>query len=184
MIARLCPSVTRIEMPENPLWIPGCEEIDPDQLRENISLAGREAAQRGRHTDGNQTVRGTGVHNSMHRRCRNPSRHESEPGNVRNHQSGFQHTRATSCFAKPSESIDEHSSLPVAKEGPAPPECRWTTHKRKWGRQQPTESPTGYHRRVLNAHSGESVCPGPRRGSSRASRVPAIRSCPRQRSGL
>ena len=67
MIARLCPSVTRIEMPENPLWIPGCEEIDPDQLRENISLAGREAAQRGRHTDGNQTVRGTGVHNSMHR---------------------------------------------------------------------------------------------------------------------
>ena len=26
VIARLCPSVTRIEMPEKPLWVPGCEK--------------------------------------------------------------------------------------------------------------------------------------------------------------
>ena len=49
------------------MWVPGCENIDPDQLRKKLALVGSEAAQRGRHTDGNQTVRGTGVHNGMHR---------------------------------------------------------------------------------------------------------------------
>ena len=44
-----------------------CADIDPNQLREVVALAVREATQRGRHADGNQTARGAGVQGGMHR---------------------------------------------------------------------------------------------------------------------
>ena len=65
----MCPSAARIsEMPQvAPATVPACVDIDPDQLREMIARAVREATQRGRHADRNQPVRGTGVHDGMHR---------------------------------------------------------------------------------------------------------------------